>query len=233
MKESSSPIALNLSQRALYASFLLLFASSFCFSQSVVTAENLPATAEDVRALRAGDEAPVFAVQTVEGKEFHFDPSTLTAPTILISFRGGWCPYCNMHLSELRHVLPQINDLGVEVLFISNDRPEILYSSLAAETKEDIEGLDYTILSDAELNAAIAFGTAFRTPDDYAERLKKRRPERDLAGSSIERYSALAVPAVYAIGLDGRIAFDYVNADYKVRLPADELLAVAQELAGD
>ena len=38
------------------------------------------------------------------------------------------------------------------------------------------------------------------------------------------------MPSIFAVGRDGIIAFAYSNADYKVRLPADELLAVAQEL---
>ena len=51
----------------------------------------------------------------------------------------------------------------------------------------------------------------------------------DIEGSSIERKNAMAVPAVYVIGTDGVIDYDYVNADYRVRLPADDLLVVAQE----
>lgn len=233
MPSSTSTARLPVSQTILYAWFVLLLAASLCFSSTVVTGDTLPATAEDIQPLKTGNQAPSFTVKTVDGEDYRFDASSLDAPTILISFRGGWCPYCNMHLSELRHVIPQINAMGVDVLFISNDRPEILYSSLAGETREDIEGLDYTILSDADLNAALAFGTAFRTPDDMIERLKKRRPDRDLQESSIERFSALAVPAVYAVDAEGRIVFDYVNADYKVRLPADELLAVATDIAAD
>jgi len=39
------------------------------------------------------------------------------------------------------------------------------------------------------------------------------------------------VPAVFAIGQDGIIAFAYANPDYKIRLPADELLQVVERLA--
>jgi hypothetical protein len=41
----------------------------------------------------------------------------------------------------------------------------------------------------------------------------------------------LPVPAVFAIGKDGVIAYAYVNADYKVRLPADDLLAASKAIA--
>jgi peroxiredoxin len=176
--------------------------------------------------LKAGDNAPAFTVRTVENEAFDFDPSTLQRPVVLISFRGGWCPYCNMHLSELRTVIPDIRAMGFDVLFISNDRPELLYSSLKNETQEDIEGLDYTILSDADLNAASALGTAFRRPDALVNYLEEKG--KDYAGSSIDKRGALAVPAVYIIDTDGLIVFDYVNADYKVRLSENELLAAAR-----
>jgi peroxiredoxin len=145
----------------------------------------------------------------VDGSSYVFDPDNLENPTILISFRGGWCPYCNMHLSELRTVIPEIRASGYDVLFLSNDRPEILYSSLKLETQEDIDGLDYLILSDAEISAARALGTAFRIDKG-------------------DKYDALAVPAVYVIDQSGQIVFDFVEPDYKIRLPADELLSAAK-----
>ena len=185
--------------------------------------------AEDVQPIAVGAEAPRFAVRTVEGDLYEFNPLELERPTILITFRGGWCPYCNMHLSELRHVMPAINGLGVDILFLSGDRPDQLYRSLSDETQQDIAGLDYTILSDADANAAIALGIAFRTRDGLAARFEERG--RDIEGSSIARHGVLPVPAVFAIDRAGVVTFSYAIPDYKVRLPADELLDVARDLS--
>ncbi len=143
----------------------------------------------------------------------------------------GWCPYCNMHLSELRHVIPQLRESGFDVLFLSNDRPDQLYSSLKMETQEDIDGLDYVILSDADINAAKALGTAFIIPDRVTEYLDEKG--RDYKDSSMTKYRALAVPAVFVIGTSGEISFAYANPDYKVRLPADELMQAADELVAN
>lgn len=194
-----------------------------------LAAEALPASAADVKPLASGDQAPAFTVRTVDNEVYEFDPSNLTRPTILISFRGGWCPYCNLHLSELRTVIPQINALGVDVLFLSGDRPDQLYSSLQQDTQQDIDGRDYVILSDAEVNAARALGTAFQVDSGLTNYLDQKG--RDYSGSSIGQHNALAVPAVYVINTDGKIVFDFVNADFKVRLPADDLLAAAQNAA--
>ncbi len=84
---------------------------------------------------------------------------------------------------------------------------------------------------DAELSAAIAFGTAFRRPDALVNYLEKK--DKDYAGSSIANHGALAVPAVYVIDANGLIVFDYVNANYNIRLPADDVLADARRNRGE
>jgi len=38
-------------------------------------------------------------------------------------FRGGWCPYCNLHLSEMRLVEKQLKEMGFNIWFISIDKP--------------------------------------------------------------------------------------------------------------
>ena len=186
------------------------------------------ATAADVKPLGDGDSAPHFTVEDVEGAPFDFDPRKLDRPAILVSFRGGWCPYCNMHLSELRHAVPAIRDMGIDVFFLSGDRPELLYAGLSGEARDDIGGLDYTILSDANAQAAMALGIAFKASARTIGRLGEKG--KDIAQSSMERQGVLPVPAVFAVDRDGVIAFAFVNADYKIRLPADELVAVAREL---
>ncbi|MDH3756686.1 MAG: redoxin domain-containing protein [Gammaproteobacteria bacterium] len=183
------------------------------------------ASADEIRPLSAGRDAPRFTVETVDGEPFHFEPRGLERPAVLIAFRGGWCPYCNVHLSELRHVLPAIQAMGVDVLFLSGDRPELLYSSLDADTQADIGGLGFTILSDAKAGAAIALGIAFRAADDTIQR--RRDKGQDIDGSSMALQGVLPVPSVFAVDTDGIIRFAYSNADYTVRLPADELLAAA------
>ncbi len=187
------------------------------------------ASAESIRPVAVGARAPGFVVRNVAGEPYAFAADALERPTILVSFRGGWCPYCNLHLSELRHVLPEIRALGVDVLFLSGDRPEQLYKSLEEDTKEAIAGRDYRIFSDARAEAARALGIAFRV----ADRTVARRHEKgqDIAGSSMLEHRILPVPAVIAIDRNGIVRFVFAAADYKIRLPAADLLAVAESIA--
>lgn len=185
-------------------------------------------TAQDVEPLLVGQTVPQFVVRTVDDESFSFDPENLERPVMLVSFRGGWCPFCNMHLSELRNVVPEIDAMGVDVLFLSGDRPELLYQSLKRETQEDIDALDYRILSDADASAAIALGIAFKASTATIESRNNRG--QDIADSSMLLHGTLPVPSVFAINTDGVITFAYVNADYKVRLPATELLQAAKNI---
>ena len=203
----------------------LVYSASFQYGHADVP---VAATAQEINPLVAGDQAPRFTVISTDGENFEFDPRSLHRPVMLISFRGGWCPYCNMHLAELRHVLPEIADMGVDVLFLSGDRSELLVKSLSREARAIVDELDYTLLSDANAQAAIALGIAFKASD----RLIARRHEKgnDIESSSMAKHGVLPVPAVFAIDRSGTIRFAHADPDYRVRLSGDKLLAVARDL---
>ena len=216
----------------LNVTLVALFCSSAICSIAIQTGHAdvpIAESADMIEPLGVGDSAPRFIVETADGEAFDFDPSKLDRPVILLAFRGGWCPFCNMYLSDMRYAIPEIRDMGIDVLFLSGDRPALLVESLSWETQEDIDGLDYTLLSDADAQAAVALGIAFRA----SERTINRRHEKndDIVASSMVRHGVLPVPSVFVVDADGVIRFAYTNADYKVRLPADELLAAAREIA--
>ena len=187
-------------------------------SATVAHAE-IAASAEQTKPLAAGATAPAFTARNADGSDFAFDPAALERPIMLIFYRGGWCPYCNRHLAELRHVVPELENRGMDVYFLSADSPDNLASALHSEA----EGLDYTLLSDAKMSAAEAFGLAFRISEDYYQRAKEYGV--DMEEASGETHHALPIPAAYLIDTDGVIRFGHANPDYTQRLSADELRA--------
>lgn len=210
----------------------LLLLALACVAIPALAETRIAPTPEQIQPVRAGEPAPAFTVYRVDGTPYRFEPGRLDKPVLIITYRGGWCPYCNTQLQDLRKVLPAIRQSGVETLFLSGDRPEILYSSLKQDTQQTVSERDYTILSDADLDAAMALGIAFRVPDSTLERYRQR--DWDLSGSSMAKHDALPVPAVFVIDKDGRVAFAYANPDYKVRLPAEEVkAAVDAVVSGD
>lgn len=197
---------------------LLTLSALFLFPVTDASAADIPQRAEDVTPLGSGEAAPTFKAQTADGQAFEFDAESHQGKTLMIFYRGGWCPYCNRHLMALRDVVPTLKGEGVEVLFLSADKPELLYESLEDPT------LDYTLLSDAAMHASRAFGIAFQVDDDTVARYKGFGI--DLEESSGYDHHLLPVPAVYLIE-DGKIAFMHADADYKKRLEASAILSAA------
>jgi len=208
-------------------SIRLLLATCALFAVTPIgnTAElNIAPNAEAVQPVQVGEQAPQFTVQQVDGSDYDFNPRQRQRPALIITFRGGWCPFCNMQLQELRHVVPELKASGYEVLFLSADRPEILYSSL----KDENQQLDYTILSDADMQAASALGIAFKIPAADIERMATAG--LDLEAATGNALHALPVPAVFIVDAAGIVRFAYVNPDYRVRLSADKVRAAAMGL---
>jgi peroxiredoxin len=186
-------------------------------------ATDIAASAQDVRPLSVGATVPPLTLAGVGGKAFDLDKAIKRQPTILIFYRGGWCPYCNRQLGQLQTIEPKLLDLGYQILAISPDRPAKLAESL------DKHKLTYTLLSDHAMKAARSFGIAFRVDD--ATLAKYRGYGIDLEAASGEEHHLLPVPSVFIVGTDGVIKFSYVNPDYKVRLAPEDLLKAAQAAA--
>jgi len=187
--------------------------------------EIIHASADQVQPLLAGMKVPEFTVRDAKNEVFQFDPEKQVKPVVLTFFRGGWCPYCNLHLSEMRLAEKQLKDMGFDIWFISIDKPELLLESL------DDPDIGYTIYSDSSLDATRAFGLAFRVDDELNERYLSY--DIDLEKASGETHHVLPAPATYIIGSDGIINFAYINPDYKVRLHPDVLLAAAKSYLED
>ncbi len=182
------------------------------------------ASAEDSQPLLPGMTAPAFSLNAADGSTVSFEPGAAERPVILTFYRGGWCPYCNLHLFELRDVEAELQAMGFDVWFVSMDKPEVLAPSLSEE-------VTYTLLSDASGEVTRAFGIAFRVPDETVSRYQEHGI--DLEEVSGETHHILPVPSTYVIDTDGTIHFAYSNTDYKVRLSPAVLLSAAWALSAD
>jgi peroxiredoxin len=144
-------------------------------------------------------------------------------PAVLVFYRGGWCPYCNIGLSDLRNVVEPAKKLGYQVIAVSPDQPSELFKSV--EKNE----LNYTLLSDAKAELINAFGIGFTL--DAATREKYAGYGIDLEKASGEKHFTLPVPSVFVLDGTGKVLFEYVNPDYSVRLSSKVILAALEDLA--
>ena len=181
----------------------------------------VPDAAEKVQPLAVGSSIPKVGVQTIDGKSGSLPKILARQPTVLVFYRGGWCPFCNLQMAGLQSAQSELQKLGYRIVALSPDRAAELQKSVAKHQ------LTYQLLSDSTMDAARAFGVAFRVDDGTLEKYKGYGV--DLETASGKPHHQLPVPSVFLVNRSGKIVYRYFNPDYKVRLSTAELLAAARQ----
>ena len=170
-------------------------------------------------ALKVGDKAPSFTLPDATGKSVSLADTLKNGPTIVIFYRGGWCPYCNLELRAYQRLLPEIQKAGGQLIAISPQSPD---SSMSTSEKN---ALAYPVLSDTKTDVAKGFGVLFTLPD-YLQKLYADLGN-DLPGINSAGAWTLPVPATFVIGTDGTVLARHVDTNYRVRMePQDALDAI-------
>lgn len=186
---------------------LLLMFSVSSFSQ-------VAETAEDISPLLIGEKIPSTKVLSMENEKVLTADLFKEKPTVLLFYRGGWCPYCNAHLAAVGEITEEIEAMGYQILAVSPDSPENLKKSLVDQQ------LDYRLFSDADGKFSQTMGLAFKSPEKYASMLG------DYSDGGNTGF--LPVPALFIVDGEGTILFEYISPDYKNRIEAPLLLKVLE-----
>lgn len=204
--------------------FLLLITTALQAQTTTASEQQasvIPSSAEAVSPLEEGNKIPAVNFTTPEGESFNLNDFVQEQPVVLIFYRGGWCPYCNVHLQELMDTDPQLRAMGYQILAVSPDTPEKL-----AESLEKHE-MTYKLLSDRNMDAAKAFGVAYQADPSTVKRYKENGIE--LTKGPVEDQHLLPVPSVFIIDREGVIRYVYYNSDITTRIKTEDLLQEAQE----
>ncbi|MEO0335988.1 MAG: peroxiredoxin-like family protein [Pseudomonadota bacterium] len=164
---------------------------------------------------------PDVVVKDKAGEDIRIRELAAQSPLLMIVYRGGWCPYCNRQLSGLQKIEAKIKEKGYRIVALSADRPSKIKKAL--EEKK----FTYDLYSDSSMQASIALGLAFQVPESLVKTYKEKY-SIDLEDASGEKHHYLPVPAVYVVSKEGKIKFAHAEADYKVRLSNDEVLAALE-----
>lgn len=183
----------------------------FCFLFTLNVLAQIPVKAEDISPLLIGETIPNVALKNAEGETVVLQNVIKKKPTVLMVYRGGWCPYCNRHLSALGELESEIIALGYQVVAISPDHYEMLKPTYESE---DVK---YILLSDAKAEFIKAMGIGFKTPERAKGYIFKKTEK--------EASEVLPVPTVMILDTKGQILYEYINPDYSVRLSNEVLLA--------
>ena len=184
---------------------------------SIIHAQSMmPKLATDISPLLIGEKIPNTTLKSSENKDIILSDLFKKKKTILVFYRGGWCPYCNAHLAALAQAEKQLLDLGYQIIAISSD------SSNNLKITEEKDKLNYLLLSDSKGELAKAMGIVFEAPENYKSILNVH--------SNGDNKLFLPVPSVFILNGDGEIQFEYIAPDFKHRISTELLVAVAKNL---
>ena len=119
--------------------------------------------------------------------------------------------------------MPDLKQVGASLVAIS---PEKADNSLTFKEKNE---LDFEVLTDPGNNVARSFGLSFRLDDD-AKAVFLDTFSLDLSERNGDGSWELPIPATYVVGPDGRIEFDFVDADYTKRAEPETILEAVRGL---
>ncbi len=189
-------------------------------------ANELAASAEQVRPVLLGSKLPEVSLTTIEGSATTLKEQVAGKPTLLVFYRGGWCPYCNLQLSELRLLKDDLEKLGYQIIAVSPDRADELKTTIGKQK------LDYTLLSDSKANAIRAFGIGYQLDDAAYKKYQGYGVDLEKASGG-EKHHALPVPSVFIVDSAGVLQFSFIHPDYTVRIPGAVVLEAAKAIAGN
>lgn len=174
-------------------------------------------------ALGVGAAAPDFALNNATGEQRSLYSLLQQGPVVLVWYRGGWCPYCNIALRAYQEALPGFRATGAQLVAISPETPD---NSLSTKQKGELE---FEVLSDPGNGVARTYGLVYRV-QDYV--LKHFAGSIDLATSQGNDDYELPLAATYLIDRDGTVAWRFVHPDYRMRAEPADLLSALEQLAG-
>lgn len=170
------------------------------------------------RALRVGERAPAFRLPDVQGRPVDLQDLLAQGPTVVLFYRGHWCPFCSLTLRSYQAAAQGFAALRSPVVAIS---PQ---GMAATATGPERPGEVIPLLSDSGGHVARAYGLAYDLPaslkslfeGEYATPL----PEINRDGGW-----TLPVSATYLIAENGTVLRAHVDVDYRRREDPAELLA--------
>ena len=170
-------------------------------------------------AIGVNDTAPDFALPNPAGKLIVLkDQGRL----VLIFYRGGWCPYCNIQLRAYQGALAQITGLGGRLVAISPQLPD---NSLNTASKN---ALTFDVLSDVGNKVSRSYGLVYSLPEEIRSALRSNN--KALPSINGDESWELPVPATYVVARDQRVALAYIEVDYRKRPEPEALLTCLKSL---
>jgi len=167
--------------------------------------------------IAVGDRLADFTLPDATGSPVTLTELIAEGPAVIVFYRGGWCPYCNIALRAYQtELLPQLDRYAARLVAISPQSPD---KSLSTAEKAE---LSFTVLSDAGANVASKVGIAFQPAEEVLA--AQRTLGLDLKQVNDSDAPELPMPTVLIVDTDRAVRFVDTHADYTSRTEVAEII---------
>jgi peroxiredoxin len=176
--------------------------------------------------VKTGDVLEPFTLDDATGTPVSLDQIIESGPAVIVFYRGGWCPYCNLALRTYQQeLLAQLGRFGARLVAISPQSPD---ESLSTVEKA---ALEFTVLSDPGSRLADRIGIAFEQADDVLA--AQQELGLDLTKINAEGAVRLPRPTVLIVDQHRTARFVDVQPDYTARTEVADIVAALTDLTSD
>lgn len=182
----------------------------------------IAATGVGKNAPKPGDMAPDFTLPNAKGQQIKLSDLYKSGPVVLIFYRGGWCPFCNLELRAYQREIERFKKAGINIVAVSPEKPD---HSLSTKEKNE---LVFEILSDVKNDVARLYGLLFDLPQALIPIYQSFGV--DLLEHNSTKTWSLPVPGTFAIAQGGKIKLAMTDVDYTNRLEPMDCFAALQRV---
>jgi peroxiredoxin len=145
--------------------------------------------------------------------------------SVLVFYRGAWCPYCNIALSVYQsQLLPLLAERGVRLVAVSPQKPD---GSLSMQQKH---ALSFAVVSDP--GNVIASSLGILTGPSEEARGAQLQLGLDLASVNADGTVALPMPTTVIVDGARTVRWIDVHPDYSTRTEPQQVIDALDSLAG-
>lgn len=171
-----------------------------------------------------GDRLDNFTLDDALGRPVMLEQLVSSGPAVIVFYRGGWCPYCNLALRTYqRELVPELDRFDARLVAISPQTPD---QSLSTTEKAE---LSFTVLSDPASRLAARIGVAFQQADEVLA--AQRQLGLNLAQVNAEGATRLPRPTVLVVDRDRVVRFVDVQPNYTARTEVADILAALSAMS--
>lgn len=174
--------------------------------------------------VKVGDRLESFTLIDATGTPVSLEQILNDGAAVIVFYRGGWCPYCNIALRTYqKDLIPQLDRFGARLVAISPQAPD---ESLSTADKA---ALTFTVLSDPGNRLAERIGISFQQAEEVLA--AQRQLGLDLTQVNAEGATRLPRPTVLIVDRDGVVQFIDVQPDYTARTEVADIISALTALS--